>query len=283
MVAVQVISAGLGRRAWLFVPPGCRGRLHLPLLLAMHGGGGRADRMNKLTGFNRLAEREGFVVCYPEGVDKQWNDGRSNLKWRIHDDVTFIEQLIDVLANDLNLDRKRVYASGISNGGFFSQYMVLKMRQRRIAAVASVAATLPVEVAAHYLPPSAVPIMYMLGTDDPLVPFQGGELTIGRLKRGQVLSARQCVEYWVAANHADKVPEHSEIEHRDSADGTHVLVDRYRASAPGAADVLSYTVQGGGHTWPGGWQYLPERLIGRTSRAVDASEAIWSFFKEQSL
>jgi polyhydroxybutyrate depolymerase len=120
--------------------------------------------------------------------------------------------------------------------------------------------------------------------DDPVVPFEGGEIYghSGREMLGTVLSVEQSVGYWVARNGCSPVPVVTEEPDRDPDDGTRVSRKEYVNNEDGTRVIL-YIIYGGGHTWPGGLQYLPERVIGKTSRDIDASEVIWSFFKSQKL
>ncbi len=170
---------GRERTYALYTPP--QPSASMPLLIALHGGGGRGSGMIHITygGFNRLAERETFVVVYPDGVDKRWNDGRGLTEWRAHrervDDVGFIAALIDQISAEQPIDRRRVYVTGISNGGMMSYRLACELGDR-IAAIAPVVAALPAHLSGC-VPPHAMPIILMNGTDDPLIPYQGGPTT----------------------------------------------------------------------------------------------------------
>jgi polyhydroxybutyrate depolymerase len=99
---------------------------------------------------------------------------------------------------------------------------------------------------------------------------------------GRVLSVDQSIAYWVEKNGCSPMPVVTEVPDRDPADGTRVTRKVYVNEDDGT-EVILYVVDGGGHTWPGGLQYLPSRVIGKTSRDIDANEVIWSFFKKQKL
>ncbi len=253
-----------------------------PLVIALHGGGGKGEGMNKLTGFNNVSDKNNFVVVYPDGIDKQWNDGRSD--FLLNDktnDVKFISKLIDTLIVLNNVDTNRVYITGISNGGIMSFRLACEL-SNKIAAFAPVAASMPESPSYDCKPVRPVPMMLIFGDEDPLVPFNGGEISVfGLRSRGKVIPVQQSVSYWVSANGCSTVPVESQINAVPD-DGTEISKKIY-SSKTGNADVEFWLVIGGGHTWPGGLQYLPKIVIGKTSREFNASEEIWKFFSNKTL
>lgn len=275
----QIISGGIARDYYLHIPSGLKECADaLPLVIALHGGGGKGSGMNILTNLNEVSDRHGFIVCCPEGVKHHWNDGRSVSENGL-DDVAFVRDLLDGLSASYNVDRSRVYATGISNGGFLSQRLACSL-PGSIAAVASVAASVAVELDSICHNDRPVPIMFILGTADPLVPFEGG--TVGGVfgARGQVLSASDSIGYWVKRNRCS--PKARLIWQADTEDGMtakQYVYDHFQGGSP----VMVYEIEGGGHTWPGGFQYYSKRFIGKTCRTFDASEAIWKFFQSQRI
>lgn len=261
----------------------CRQRTKsLPLVIALHGGTGTAKGMARLTGFDRLAEKEGFVVIYPYGLERHWNDGRANVRYRAHteniDDVGFISRLIDWAVRDLNVDKRRVYVTGISNGGLMALRLA-REAPRKLAAVAVVAASDLASLAGERHKGAPVSILLMSGTSDPLMPFKGGNIGFGRRNLGNVQSIEDTVKYWVDHDGCDPKPVTTELPDADPKDKTRVVEDVYRNAATGA-EVVLYRIEDGGHTWPGGPQYLPERIVGRTSQDIDAAVVIWRFFQK---
>jgi len=257
----------------------------MPLVFVLHGGGGSGSAMEGigLRQFNRLADRHGFVVVYPDGVGRGWNDGRSDLKAQAVrdkvDDVGFLRALLAHLSQQHPIDAKRVYATGISNGGLMS-YRLACDAADAFAAVAPVAANLSVELMQSCRPAHAVSVAIINGTDDPMMPWQGGDIKVLWSRRGQVASTMDTFTRWLELNRCAP-PTRSAPLDRVPEDGTSVITH----SADRCADhseVRLYEVQGGGHTWPGGQPYLGERLVGKVSRELEASEAIWSFFAEHS-
>ena len=272
------IQVGSQSRSYLIhLPPSHPLMKPVPLLLVFHGGGSQGGGMLKLTGFDQLADREGFIAVYPNGLDRHWNDGRSNDPART-DDVGFIGALLDKLEREYPIDTMRIFAAGISNGGFFSQYLALKLSSR-FAAIASVAATLGQGIAQAASPGDPISVLMIHGTDDPIVAYDGGPVK-GRKDYGGVSApVTTTASYWAARNGCNAVPAMSALPDIDPADRSTVTRSDYRECKAGAAVTL-YAVKGGGHTWPGGPQYAPALLIGRTNRDFSASRVIWDFFKE---
>jgi polyhydroxybutyrate depolymerase len=115
-------------------------------------------------------------------------------------------------------------------------------------------------------------------TEDPLVPWGGGEIRFGRQKFGKVLSVLESVKFWTTHNQCSSPSNITWEPDRDPKDGTRVRKELYNQCRE-SSEVVLYGIEGGGHTWPGGDQYLPEWMIGKTSRDIDANEVIWDFFK----
>jgi len=249
----------------------------LPLVFVLHGGGSEARRMPRFTGMDTIADREKFIAVYPQGYHRHWNDGRAHINENV-DDIAFFQAMIAYFKDHYHIDPHRIYATGISNGGFMVQRMACELSSQ-FAAVASVAATMNEALAASCKPSQPVSILFMNGTDDPIVPYQGGQVHIGRTERGAVVSTQASVEKWVTADGCTGLPVQDTLPDRDPFDHTRVYRTRYSGCRQGTVVEL-YTIAGGGHTWPGGPQYLPVRMVGRASRDMNASEIIWRFFAD---
>ena len=251
-----------------------------PLVFVLHGGGGTGKRMNKLTKFNKVSNENGFIVCYPEGIDKHWNDGRKvnkSFKNGVEvDDVKFISLLIDTLESKYDIDSIRIYACGISNGGMMSFRLGCELNDK-IAAIAPVAISMSEFLYNSCIPGKPVPLMYMFGNEDPLVPYEGGSI---RFSRGEVVSVQNTLGLWVRNNHCNETPFITTIDSED--DDTYVKKFTF-TGATERNEVVFYLIYGGGHTWPGGRQYLPKLLVGRTSEEFNASEEIWKWFEGKKL
>jgi len=262
----------------LHVPSNLPVDAKVPLLLVFHGGGGHAWRMSKFTKFNEVADENGFVVVYPEAVNKSWDDTRGLSK---ADDVGFVRALIEHLEKDFPIDSSRVYATGISNGGFFSNRLACELSDK-IAAVAAVAATMPTTLPENCRPARPISVMYMNGTKDPLVPINGG--TVGAnlgLQRGECISLADAIRFWTKWDGTSRTPEIDQVPDRVD-DGTHVKREVYGGGKSGT-EIVVYRIEGGGHTWPGGSQYLPKMMVGKASQQIDAAQVIWDFFHSQRM
>lgn len=247
-----------------------------PLVFVLHGGGGRGDLIARITGFDAWCQAHGFIGCFPDGIDKNWNDGR-DLPERTAsreniDDVGFLTNLIDQIQN---VDRERVYIVGASNGAMLG-YRAAIEQPKAFAAIASVIGQLPIPFAYEHQPTVPMPVLFMLGTEDPICPFEGGTLTIQREKAGQVMSAAESVDYWLQANQCAAIPDETLIAQRTDDQPMNVWRETYGGGLDDS-EVVLYRVEGGGHTWPGGEQYAPEFLIGKTCRAFSATDHIGEF------
>jgi polyhydroxybutyrate depolymerase len=274
--------AGLSRTYYLHVPVNIPKDREAALVLMFHGGGGTPAWAERESQFSELADREGFLAAYPQGYKKSWNDGRENRNiaaQRDHiDDLAFVAALLDDLGKNYKIDSKRVFATGISNGATFSQYLGIHL-STRIAAIAPVAGGIAEPLSANFNPEKPVAVLMMNGTQDPLVHYQGGNITLPwGTTRGAIISTESAVAKWVDHNDCRAESVTVDLPDKDPADGTRVKRLSYTGCREGT-EVVLYRIEGGGHTWPGGLQYLPKRLIGNMSYDIDATEIIWEFFK----
>jgi polyhydroxybutyrate depolymerase len=235
-------------------------------VLVFHAAGGRGRGIARHTGFTELAEREGFAVAYPDGIGGRWNDGR---RPGSRDDVGFVRALVDSLRREVTVDSSRIYATGISNGAMLSYRLACDL-PGIFAAIAPVAGALPVSLAERCVPAPRISVAAFQGTADRSLPYGGGGNP-----PATVLSAERSVAFWARA--AGCATDHPETAVSDSvSDGTRLRRLDYPACA-GNREVVLYTIEGGGHTWPGG----PEasRRVGRVSREINATRVIWDFFQ----
>lgn len=261
-----------------------------PLVFALHGRGSNGLGMILLSrrGFDDLADRDGFIMVYPDGIELNWNDGRMDEEAndRAHreniDDVGFISALIDHMTEVYNADPKRVYVTGISNGAIMSYRLACEL-SHRIVAIAPVDGSMSYVMFPFCHPSRPISVLAINNQNDPLVPYEGGDINgkIRRIKLGKVLSVDESIGFWVGRNECKTIPVVTEEPDRDPGDGTRVHRREYTDGIEGT-EVILYSIDGGGHTWPGGIQYLPAWIIGKTSRDIDANEVIWKFFKKHS-
>jgi polyhydroxybutyrate depolymerase len=268
--------AGINRSYLLHVPPACSGKGPLPLLVVLHGADASGSMMMVYTRFNDIADRNNFIVVYPNSVGPYWNDGRvdmNSVSFKANiDDVKFIASLIDTIASRFQVDTGRVYVAGFSNGGMMALRLAIAIPEK-LAAVCSVSGLLPKHLS-YLTPTRPIPVMIIQGTDDPIVPCGGGKLSG---KHGEILSAVDTTAYWSARNGCSSRVGVQVLPDRDPDDGTIVFRVSYACTNPGM-EVVLLTIQGGGHTWPGASIALPDNRSGKTCRDINASDMIWDFF-----
>ncbi len=267
---------GLTRSYLLHVPPALPAG-QVPLVLVFHGGGGNGPGTERLTRFSELADRERLLVAYPEGIDRNWYDGREFTGSRAHreriDDVAFVTAMLDAVARTHAVDPRRIYATGISNGAVFSHYLAAHLAPR-IAAIAPVVGGIADPPDAWLHPAQAVSVLILQGTTDPLVPYRGGAIAFGR---GRIIDTEEAARRWARLNGTAPEPRSSALPAagKEHCGGLRLT---YSGGRDGS-EVVLVRLDGGGHTWPGGAQYLPERLVGRVCRDFDATALIWEFFR----
>lgn len=249
----------------------------LPLVLVLHGGGGNAAVAEAMTGFTDKAEREGFIVAYPEGTGRlgrrllTWNAGHccGHAMARQVDDVGFIRALIDRLEADHPVDPRRIYATGMSNGGMMSHRLGIELSDR-LAAIAPVVATL---FGDERKPTHPVAALMINGQLDASVPPAGGAPG-GRFPDAwdgtAALPALAQGSFWAAANGCAATPDSTQQG----------LITRWRYRCSTGRDVEVVLVGDNGHAWPSG--KAGSRRGDTPSTALSATDAIWSFFKAHS-
>lgn len=269
-------------RSWMAYVPGRRAPSPA-LVVVLHASMGTAQQARQAFGydFDLLADREGFVVAYPNGVDGHWNEakiqGPFTAKREHVDDVGFLAALVDALVDRYAVDRAQVYVTGVSNGGS----MVLRLALEapwfaRAYAVVLASLPAPSNLAAS---PSRQPVSMLLmnGTDDPMNPWHGGDVVLRGVwgNRGPVLSAQATVDYFRDLAGLNGTPESTTLPDRDPSDDS--TVERTVWTAADMPSVVLYAVRGGGHEVPHPATY-GRRLLGASNRDIHAAHEIWAFF-----
>ncbi len=280
-----IMHDGIKRMYHLYVPALYNPKNPAPLVFGLHGGGGKGNWMGKFTGLRPLADQHGFIAIYPNAVEKNWNDGRNLKDYRSMreniDDVGFISALIDTVANQYAIDRKRVYVTGASNGAMMSFRLACELTDE-ITAIGPVIGSMGENISKTCSPTRPIPVIIIGGTGDPLVPWNGGHVHLFRKKLGRVLSFAETTRSWVEHNGCSPGPDISWLPDVDPEDGTRIRKKVYSQCNQGVKVVL-YEIMGGGHTWPGGSQYLPESIVGIVSKDMNAGEVIWDSFEGFSM
>ncbi len=269
----SLVSSGVKRRYLLYVPKSYDPSTPVALVISLHGFSQWPAHQSGLTGWNDLADEYGFLVVHPSGTGfpKRWRTrGPAGLSTDPALDITFISDLIDKLESEYNIDPARIYANGLSNGGGMSVLLSCEL-SNRIAAIGSVAGA--------YLSPWSecrsarpVPTIVFHGTADPIVPYLGGPA------HGPGFDLPS-IPKWVAglAEHNGCAAAPVELPTTSGE----VSGVRYEGCSQDA-EVVFYIIAGGGHSWPGGG-YLPEFLVGHTTRDIDATRTMWEFFQRHPL
>jgi len=262
-----------------------------PLLVALHGGGGTGPGMAALTNLAERGPAAGFTVAFPGGEGGVWNDDRDAprlARGKAIDDVAFLGAMVAELVRDHSARPGALFVTGISNGAFLAEYLA-RSASLPIAGIAPVAGTGTVSSRQGVpVPRRPTRVVAFAGTHDPLVPYQGGPIgPLGRIAqrrasarrspgRGLAAPAEAVVADWAAANGCFAEPR---VERLPETPGD-LPVTKLAWHAPGCPDVELYRVEGGGHTWPGGAPYLPERFIGPVAKHLDATGIILQAFAE---
>jgi polyhydroxybutyrate depolymerase len=286
----------------LHLPPGYDPATPVPIVVVFHGGGSYKDVTPTLTCpnadlsdpacLNNLADREHFAVVYPNGTAnpvfpnvRTWNAGGGSGGWGCvsgyackqgADDIAYVRALLDAVGSVVNVDPKRVFATGISNGAAMAQRLACELSDR-IAAIAPVAGENQFSTSGTCAPPEPVAVVELHGTADPYWPYDGGDGNEGlMISTADTVLGSDAAPGWARRNGCNLTPTTTALP--DTADdGTTVELDQYEGCTNGAA-VWLYRIVGGGHTWPGGYQYAAESKVGKTTRDIQANEVMWQFF-----
>ena len=266
-----LVSHRIGNRTYQIFVPARNGRL--PLVIALHGGGGNGAQLAKSAGLIDEAAKEGFVLALPEGSSRfgkleTWNAGGCcayAMREKI-DDIGFIRALIDELERTQPVDPKRIYVVGMSNGGMMAERVAIELGDRIAGAAVFVGALFGNEPR----PVAAVPMLIVNAEKDEQVPIAGGTSTTGIVRRSQGMPykpSRYAATFWATANRC--TTNHAKAETAD------YVRERWTGCASGA-DVDFYIVKGAEHGWPG--RGLGRPGVTRNTGKIDGTALMWEFF-----
>jgi polyhydroxybutyrate depolymerase len=273
-----LLHEGIQRHYLLHIPKNIPANKKVPLLICMHGRGGTADNMQSYFKVDPYADRDTFMVVYPEGIDNRWTDGRATVgvddSQRRPDDVGFINKLIDTLIRNYPVDVSRIYAAGVSNGGVMSYRLGVALKGK-IKGIASFVANVGEDFSKKNTPSVPIDVMIVNGTADPIMPYEGGYVKIRGQLIGPVLSTEQSAQYFAKAFSCDQKPNVSPMIDHDKKDDTSYYTNTYTCPL---SKIKVITVVNGGHAIPGKKQYLPKMFIGIASKEFDGAEEVIKFF-----
>lgn len=280
---MSVSVDGTERRYAIHVPQGWDGRTPLPVVTIFHGGGGTAANMIRMTRWTDKADEAGFLAAFLEGMSLDpakpggfadnpqfWNDGtgRQHVGERNINDVGFMDACLDDLASRFPIDERQLFAVGFSNGAFMVSRLAIEL-SHRLAAIAGVAGLYLNE---HASPSPAVSVLCIMGTEDPLSPLHGGEVTWPWGGKEVQPSVFDSAKQWAKMAGCNENP-------KTVTDSEGVKAISY-CSQKGEAEVLLYMIEGMGHTWPGMRISLPEHVFGKSTDKIQACDTIWEFFQQ---
>jgi polyhydroxybutyrate depolymerase len=262
-----LLSGGLERFYITYVPSGYNPSEPVPLVITIHGFADSAARQREYSGWDEIAERETFISVHPQGTrfPRRWHayqDDVSFMERGTIDDVQFFRDLLDQLNEGYCIDPARVYVNGLSNGGGMTYRLACDLSDQ-FAAAGIVAGAIPAVDTCD--PTRSLPLIAFHGTDDPIVPYEG---------TNQLAGAEAWVANWAERGGCDPTP-------AESATEEDIVVWQY-SGCDDDAEVILYTVEGGGHSWPGS-SPLPAFLVDSTTQSIDATELIWDFFAAHPL
>jgi polyhydroxybutyrate depolymerase len=272
----QSLQSGNRKRTFqVHLPPAITGQKPLPLVLVFHGGGGNGDNIARVSEMSAKADKEGFIAVYPDGSGLQsdklltWNGGFCcgyALDKNI-DDTGFIRSLIEYLEKTYPVDSKRIYATGMSNGGIMSYRLGVTLADK-IAAIAPISAAMN---GSELQPSGPVSVIAFNGLKDEHVPYDGGpskKAVVKDAMQGEFKPVSYAISYWVKNDAA------SPISVRE--DKGNIIIDTYKGGKNGT-EVVLYTLKNGGHAWPGG---VKGSVIGDDpTNEISATDIMWEFFK----
>lgn len=295
-----------GRNAIVHLPAGWAGE-DLPVVLAFHGGGGKKEGMERTTCadgdedaescLSAVADREGFAVVYPDGTPKvlgsvrSWNAGGGDDGFRCTggraceedvDDMAYVDDLLDTLGAAFPLDATRVYATGISNGAAISHRLACD-RADRIAAVAAVAGENMASAVPGCVPSRPVPILQIHGREDPCWMWDGtvGPCLGGEPGEDRFVSVDESMAFWAESLGCSGEGPSDYSFVKDEQERTFTVTRRPWEGCAASLELLD--VDGMGHAWPGGWQYLAEEKIGPAGAPLDGTGMVVDFFLAHGL
>jgi polyhydroxybutyrate depolymerase len=307
----------VSRNFVVHLPKGYDQQQHYPVVILLHGRNQDADDMARLTHFNQVADKDSIIAVYPIAARGEWNIGvrreeqsvaprrgygrrggwggggypgggypgggqsggenpdETKTRPEPADDVAFLNQMLDALALKYSVDTHRIYATGLGDGGFMAMRVGCSMADR-VAAIAPVGAALPKTMIC--LPSRAVPAAFINGTDDPVIPYDGGNYKPGQF---HVLSAEDTAKTWARFDRCNEKPAQGKIPPPEKG-GKETKTFTFTGCQDNA-QVILYSVKNSGNTWPGGEQYMSEKEVGKTSNALNADETIWSFLVSKKI
>ena len=265
-----IIHDGIVRTYKLYVPSSYSGNIAVPLLFNFHGYTSNSNEQMIYGNFRNIADTANFLVVHPQGTLDNTNTTHFNVGWggSTVDDVGFTEALIDSLSAAYSIDQNRIYAVGMSNGGFMSFRLACELSSK-IAAVGSVTGSMTPSTLGNCNASHPMPIIQIHGTTDPTVPYNGSA--------GWTASVTNILNHWVTFNNCSPAPTVVNVPNTNVLDGSTVEKYTYE-NGDNCSEVVHYKVTNGQHTWPGSIFNFAG-----TNYDINASVEIWNFISKYDI
>jgi len=271
---LTIIHDSQNREYLLYIPEGYNENSEWPLVINLHGRGSTNLIQSGYSNFNTIADEHKFMVAYPQGLVGTV-EGVTGTHWNANfgtgiDDIGFIDVMLDEIYKNYSFDLSKVYAIGMSIGGFMSYTLACDLSDR-VAAIASVTGGMTANSIAQCMPLRSVPIIEIHGTADEVVPYWGLD--------GLPPTVPDVVNFWVTNNQCDTLEiTEEELPDTNTEDNSTITLQQYNTCSQ-RTNVVFYTINNGGHTWPGAF---PVQALGNTNQDIIASEVIWEFLENHS-
>lgn len=265
----SIMHDGENRTYILFTPDNYTASKTYPLVINMHGNGSDAPQQQFYSSFDDVADTAEVIVAYPNGIGNAWNVGFV-IPDTLQDDVGFISKLIDTISANYSIDENRVYAMGMSLGGFMSYRLACELNDR-IAAIASVTGSMALPLYSSCNPNKNIPVLQIHGTADSTVPYDGSFFAA---------PIDSVIAFWTSNNTCPGSPMITQLANTSTSDNCTVAKYEYLSCAENT-EVVFYKIDDGGHTWPGAPILIP--AFGNTNLDIEASVEIWNFLRKYTV
>lgn len=265
----NLIHDGENRSYNVYTPKDFDDSNPVSVVFNLHGAGGTAKGQMDYARMNVIADHNNFIIIYPQGLRSVSSWGATEFYWNSYfgtgvDDVGFFDVMIDEIIGNYNVDKKRIYSMGYSNGGYMSYRLACELNDR-IAGIVSVAGTMAGVQPFNCDTDTPVSVMAIHGTSDATVKYVSDDPSFN-------LSVEDAVDFWVTKNKCNASPEETSLPNNDTTDGSTITKLVYKSGENGT-EVQLLRVNGGHHTWPGGsGGYY-------TNKDISASQVAWDFLK----
>mgnify|MGYP002629466558 CR=1 FL=1 len=283
LTTVTLTDQGVKRSYEIHVPSTLVGKTGVPAVFVFHGGQGDGADIADTTQMAEAGDAAGFISVFPDSYGDEWNDGRTESASPISD-VAYIQTVLAAVVAQHGVDPKRIYATGLSSGGMFTQRLACDLASS-FRAFGPVAANLPADYQSACKPARPNPMSFFNGTTDPMMPWDGGEITKSAEMGagGTVLSHSDTMAFWSAVGACTTLAGPSDWPDTKK-DGTTITTEELGGCAQSVTMDI-YIINDGGHTWPGATNVSRAKslVVGKVSQQISATNQLVTFFQQYGL